>query len=77
MNILIAEEDAVSRRLLETPLKCWGHEVQSFAHGQETHAAITGSRVPLLSLLDWMMPGMDGPDICRKLRRIFIPISCC
>ncbi len=68
MTILIAEDDAVSRRLLETHLKRWGHEVQSFTNGQEAHDAITNAPGPLLAILDWMMPGMDGPDICRKLR---------
>jgi sigma-B regulation protein RsbU (phosphoserine phosphatase) len=69
MNVLIAEDDAVSRRLLETHLKRWGHDVQSFANGQEACDAITRSQVSLLSILDRMMPGMDGSDICRKLRQ--------
>ncbi len=69
MNILIAEDDAVSRRLLETHLQRWGHEVQSFADGQEAYDTIAGARAPLLAILDWMMPGLDGPDICRKLRQ--------
>lgn len=68
MNILIAEDDAVSRRLLETHLGRWGHEVQSYADGLEAYDAIARSDTPLLAILDWMMPGLDGPDICRKLR---------
>jgi len=69
MNILIAEDDAVSRRLLETHLKRWGHEVQSYEDGQEACDVIARAETPLLSILDWMMPGMNGPDICRKLRQ--------
>lgn len=68
MNILIAEDDSVSRRLLETHLKRWGHDVESYDNGQAAYDAIMGCTEPLLAILDWMMPGLDGPEICRKIR---------
>jgi phosphoserine phosphatase RsbU/P len=68
MKIIIAEDDALSRRLLETHLQRWGHEVVSYADGAEALAAIKSSTGPLMAVLDWMMPSLDGPEICRQVR---------
>ncbi len=68
MKIIIAEDDALSRRLLETYLVRWGHEVQSFDDGQQAFDAIREAGVPTLAILDWMMPSLDGPEICRRIR---------
>jgi DNA-binding response OmpR family regulator len=70
MRILIAEDDPVSRRVLETTLARWGHEVVVTCDGAEAWAALSGDDAPPLAILDWMMPGMDGVDVCRRVRQI-------
>ncbi len=71
MSILVAEDDSVTRRLLESTLGRLGWDVIPTADGTAAwHALETlrGKDAPELVLLDWMMPGMDGIEICRKLR---------
>jgi phosphoserine phosphatase RsbU/P len=68
MKILIAEDDAVIRRLLEITLLEWGYEVQLTCDGETACAALVGNASPPLALLDWMLPGMDGLEICRRVR---------
>ena len=69
MNILIAEDDSISRHLLERTLAKWGHEVVVTTNGLEAWTTLQSADSPRLAILDWMMPGMDGVEICRKLRR--------
>ena len=69
MRILIAEDDATSRRLLEATLARDGYEVVSAGDGDEAWARLHDEDAPRLAILDWMMPGRDGIDICRQLRR--------
>ena len=68
MRILIAEDDRVSRRLLESHLLKWGHEVVVVEDGGQALAALQRDDAPELAILDWMMPGMDGVEICRRIR---------
>jgi phosphoserine phosphatase RsbU/P len=68
MRILIAEDDAVSRRLLETVLTRWGYEVVAAGDGTEAWKELTAEGAPRLAILDWMMPGMDGVEVCRQVR---------
>ena len=70
MKILIAEDDPVSRLLLETTLKQWGYDVVVACDGLEALAAIQGSDPPALAILDWMMPGMDGVAVTRAAREM-------
>ena len=69
MRILIADDDAITRRLLETILSKWGYEVQIAADGDQAWAAMQGAEAPKLAILDWMMPGLDGVEICRRARQ--------
>lgn len=69
MRILIAEDDPVSRRLLETNLARWGYEVQSTRDGNEAWEALRTANAPRLAILDRMMPGVDGVELCRRVRR--------
>jgi diguanylate cyclase (GGDEF)-like protein len=69
MKILIAEDDPVSRRLLEAILTKWGYEVIVTRDGNEAWQALQAGDAPRLAILDWMMPGMDGPDLCRAIRK--------
>ncbi len=68
MNILIAEDDPISRRLLEATLVKWGYEVVSTSNGAEAWEVLVGPEPPRLAILDWMMPEMDGVEICRRAR---------
>ena len=68
MRILIAEDDPVSRRLLEVTLTGWGYEVQVTGDGRTAYQALEVPDPPQLALLDWMMPEMDGLEICRRVR---------
>ncbi|MBA3440519.1 MAG: diguanylate cyclase [Pyrinomonadaceae bacterium] len=69
MKILIAEDDLVSRRVLQTTLVKWGHDVVVASDGDEALAALECADAPPLAILDWMMPGMDGVEVCRRARR--------
>jgi two-component system cell cycle response regulator len=68
MRILIAEDDIVSSRVLATNLRKWGHEVVTTVNGLEAWAALQMPDAPRLAILDWMMPGLEGPEICRRVR---------
>ena len=68
MRILIADDDSVSRRLLERTLQGWGYEVTVARDGAEAWAALSGPSRPQLAVFDWMMPGLDGPELCRRTR---------
>jgi diguanylate cyclase (GGDEF)-like protein len=69
VKILIAEDDPVSCRILTTTLSRLGHEVVITETGLEAYAALTKPGAPLLAILDWMMPGMDGVEVCRRVRQ--------
>ena len=69
MKVLIAEDDTVSRRLLEAMLTRWGYEVAVTRDGAEAWEALQEPDAPVLAILDWMMPGMDGVEVCRKVRQ--------
>ena len=68
MRILIAEDDQVSRRLLEVHLGKWGYQVVAARDGNEAWQILNSGAAPRLAILDWMMPGMDGTELCRKVR---------
>lgn len=69
MKILIAEDDPVSCLLLENKLGNWGYDVVVTCDGIKAWEALQGAEAPRLAILDWMMPGFDGIDICKKLRK--------
>lgn len=67
MKILIAEDDAVASRLLRMALEKLGHEVVSASDGLEAWERFDASPVRIV-VSDWMMPGLDGLDLCRRIR---------
>ena len=69
MKVLIAEDDRVSRRLLERKLESWGYEVVSCSNGAEAWQKLHSENAPGLAILNWMMPGMDGVEVCREIRK--------
>jgi two-component system cell cycle response regulator len=68
VRILIAEDDATSRMLLTRVLSRWGYDVLVTKDGAEAWEALQAQDAPRLAILDWMMPGMDGVDVCRRVR---------
>jgi diguanylate cyclase (GGDEF)-like protein len=69
MRALVAEDDPVHRRLLESLLGRWGYEVLSVANGAEALQAFKKHTGIQLVIADWMMPEMDGLALCREIRR--------
>jgi two-component system cell cycle response regulator len=68
VKILIAEDDAISRRLLDTILRKWGYEVVVAYDGGQAWEELQKEDAPRLAILDWMMPEMDGVEVCGKVR---------
>lgn len=67
-KILIADDSLLSRRVLEAFLAKRDYTVVSASEGKEALRLLSQDDAPRLAILDWMMPGMEGPQICRKLR---------
>jgi two-component system cell cycle response regulator len=68
MKAIIAEDDLISRLMLSKLLIRWGYETTAVDNGEAAWEALQDLDVPAIVLLDWMMPGMDGIEVCRKLR---------
>src|ERR1700686_4285120 len=69
MKILIADDDEMSRRLLEKTLEREGYEVISAENGRAALEQLSLPDAPRMALLDWMMPELDGPRVCQEIRR--------
>jgi signal transduction histidine kinase len=69
MKILIADDDAVSRRLLQSYLQKWGYEVTAASDGAEAWRLFEAGVFPIV-ITDWMMPELDGPGLLRHIRSI-------
>jgi diguanylate cyclase (GGDEF)-like protein len=69
MRILIAEDSGPSRLVLERSLAMWGYDVVSCKDGLGAWEELQKENAPKLAILDWMMPGLSGPEICRMLRQ--------
>jgi DNA-binding response OmpR family regulator len=70
MKILVAEDDAVSRRVLEAVLERMGHDCDVTADGDQAWDRLSNGGMPHVLITDWMMPGLAGPDLCRKAREL-------
>jgi two-component system cell cycle response regulator len=69
LKILIADDDAVSRRLLEKMLERAGYEVFAVDNGRKAVEHLLSHEAPRLGLIDWVMPELDGPGVCREIRQ--------
>jgi two-component system, cell cycle response regulator len=67
-RVVIADDDPVSRRMLEAFLTKWDYEVITAADGLEALRILQTADAPRLAVLDWMMPGMEGPQVCQRMR---------
>ncbi|MDB5842084.1 MAG: diguanylate cyclase response regulator [Herminiimonas sp.] len=68
MKILIADDDRVSLLYLKDVLEDWGYEVVTATDGKSACEMLQRPGAPMLAIIDWMMPGMDGTDVCRRIR---------
>jgi CheY-like chemotaxis protein len=70
MKVLIAEDDRISLEILVRVLEKAHYSTQVVANGADALAALMGADGPRIALLDWVMPGLDGPEVCRRLRAV-------
>lgn len=70
-KVLIADDDPVFRRLLESLLTKWGYTVETVRDGNEAWNRLLGAEAPRLAIVDWMMPGIDGVELCRRIKAEF------
>jgi len=68
-RILIADDDATTRRLLERTMEQGGYEVVAVENGRKALECLSRADGPRLALLDWLMPGLNGVEVCREIRR--------
>ena len=68
MRVLIADDEATTRHLIRATLGNWGFEVLVAEDGTEALRILKGSSSPEIALLDWVMPGIDGLEVCRRMR---------
>src|SRR5713101_7808232 len=68
MRVLIADDSIVSRHLLDATLRKWGYQVVVACDGNEAWTILQSDEAPEIAILDWVMPGMTGPEVCRKVR---------
>jgi diguanylate cyclase (GGDEF)-like protein len=69
MKVLLADDEIVSRRLIETSVRRWGYETVVASDGLEALEILQGPDPPKLAVLDWMMPGLDGVQVCQQSRQ--------
>jgi diguanylate cyclase (GGDEF)-like protein len=69
MRIFVAEDDPVSLRLLQAGLVEWGYEVTCATDGRKALEVLQAPESPRLAILDWIMPGKDGIEVCREVRK--------
>ncbi len=68
MKILVVDDDSITTELLESQLTSWGYEVVAFTKSVDALTALVQAEAPRLAILDWNMPIIDGPSICRSVR---------
>jgi DNA-binding response OmpR family regulator len=67
-SVLIAEDDPIFRRVLESWFRRWDYSVTAVEDGLNAWDVLQREDAPQLAILDWMMPGLDGIELCRRIR---------
>ena len=75
MKVLVADDSPVSRRMLEETLQKLGYEVVLAADGRQALQQLMSAEGPRLAVVDWMMPGADGLEVCRTVRQRTAPYT--
>jgi phosphoserine phosphatase RsbU/P len=70
LPVLVADDEPVSRTVVAAILRKGGYTVQLASDGEQAWAALQQDDPPHMAVMDWMMPGLDGPEICRRVRSI-------
>lgn len=70
MRILVADDSTISQTILEQVLRSWGHDVIVVPDGLQAWNILRADNAPRLALLDWMMPELEGPEVCRRVRAL-------
>lgn len=70
MRILLVEDSVLERYKVEGYLKDWGLDYSAVGNGTDAAKLLEGNDPPDLALLDWLLPGLDGIDLCRRIRRL-------
>ncbi len=70
MKVLIADDSATSRAMLRTAVSSWGYEVVLAEHGAQAWDILAQPDPPPMAILDWVMPHLTGPEVCRKVREM-------
>ncbi|GJL53200.1 MAG: diguanylate cyclase response regulator [Nitrospirales bacterium] len=68
MRVLVADDDPLTLHMVVYRLQQWGHEVVTCRDGEEAWNILQSESIPQVAILDWMMPGLDGVQVCRKVR---------
>ena len=68
MKIIVVDDDPITLHMVVHRLRQWGHEVISCTDGESAWKVLVDGTVPNVAILDWMMPGMNGPELCQKIR---------
>ena len=71
MRVLIVDDDPVTRVVLESRLVKWGYEVSAAADGEPAWVMVDEIHEPLIVIVDWMMPGLSGPQFCQRVYNRF------
>lgn len=69
MRALVADDEVTTRMMLEGLMSTWGYDVVAVADGDAAWAILSSDDPPRIAVVDWMMPGLDGVEICRRLRQ--------
>jgi serine/threonine protein kinase len=69
MKILVAEDNAIWRAVVARHITSWGHEPVVAENGTQAWEILQRDDAPRLAILDWQMPGLDGIDVCRRVKR--------
>jgi two-component system cell cycle response regulator len=70
LRVIVAEDDASSRHLLQHFLKQWGFDSNVASDGNQAWELLQSKDVPTIAIFDWVMPGLEGVELCRKVRRL-------
>ena len=69
-HVLLAEDDRIYRHILATWLRNWGYHVTLAEDGNQAWEILQHEPAPQLLIFDWIMPGIEGPELCRKVREL-------